>query len=191
VEVPAERVSIRKTHEIARSANLSQSTVHEYLHRFTAAGLSWPLPEQMSEPEVEAALFPTDPKPARAPARDLPDFADIPKNLQEHKRVTLQLLSAEYRVTHPDGYRYSQFCHHYQQWKYQRDVMRREHRPAEKVFVDNGKSIANVPPFKSTRWPGADTVISVRLTCPPRFLLSTPRRPPRSLARNLKSRTLA
>ena len=51
--MPAERVSMRKTHEvlrlhfdlklkqrqIARSANLSQSTVHEYLHRFTAAGL--------------------------------------------------------------------------------------------------------------------------------------------------------
>jgi transposase len=64
-----------KQRQIARSANLSQSTVHEYLHRFTAAGLSWPLPEQMSEPELEAALFPTDPKPARAPARDLPDFA--------------------------------------------------------------------------------------------------------------------
>src|ERR1035438_5211188 len=100
MEVPAERVSMRKTHEvlrlhfdlklkqrqIARSANLSQSTVHEYLHRFTAAGLSWPLPEQMSEPELEAALFPADPKPARAPARDLPDFADIHKELQEHKR---------------------------------------------------------------------------------------------------------
>jgi hypothetical protein len=81
--VPAERVSMRKTHEVLRlhfdlklkqrqiacSANLSQSTVHEYLHRFTAAGLSWPLPEQMSEPELEAALFPADPKPARTPAR--------------------------------------------------------------------------------------------------------------------------
>jgi transposase len=131
--VPAERVSMRKTHEvlrlhfdlklkqrqIARSANLSQSTVHEYLHRFAAAGLSWPLPEQMSESQLEAALFPTDPKPARALARDLPDFADIHKELQEHKHVTLQLLWEEYRATHPDGYRYSQFCHRYQRWKYQ------------------------------------------------------------------------
>jgi transposase len=126
-----------KQRQIARSANLSQSTVHEYLHRFTAAGLSWPLPEQMSEPELEAALFPTGPAPARAPARDLPDFADIHKELQEHKHVTLQLLWEEYRATHPDGYRYSQFCHRYQQWKYQRDVvMRQEHRPGEKLFVD-------------------------------------------------------
>jgi len=113
--VAAERVPMRKTHEvlrphfdlklkqrqIARSANLSQSTVHEYLHRSTAAGLSWPLPK----PELEAALFPTDPKPARAPARDLPDFSHIHKELQEHKHVTLQLLWEEYTATHPDGYR--------------------------------------------------------------------------------------
>jgi transposase len=36
-----------KQRQIARSANLSQSTVHEYLRRFRATGLSWPLPEQM------------------------------------------------------------------------------------------------------------------------------------------------
>jgi hypothetical protein len=106
MEVPAERVSMRKTHEvlrlhfdlklkqrqIARSANLSQSTVHEYLRRFTAAGLSWPLPEQMSEAELEAALFSADAKPPRAPARYLPDFSHIHKEIQEHKHVTLQLL---------------------------------------------------------------------------------------------------
>jgi transposase len=126
-----------KQRQIARSANLSQSTVHEYLRRFTAAGLSWPLPEQMSEAELEAALFSADAKPPRAPARDLPDFSHIHKELQEHKHVTLQLLWDEYTATHPDGYRYSQFCYHYQQWKRQRDVvMRQQHRPGEKLFVD-------------------------------------------------------
>ena len=30
--------------QIARSANVSQSTVHEYVERFRAAGLHWPLP---------------------------------------------------------------------------------------------------------------------------------------------------
>src|SRR6202035_2455985 len=54
-----------KQRQIARSANLSQSTVHEYLRRFRAAGLSWPLPEQMSEAELEAALFSVDAKPPR------------------------------------------------------------------------------------------------------------------------------
>lgn len=70
--MPGKRVSMRKTREvlrlrfdlklgqrqIARSANISQSTVHDYLERFTAAGMSWPLPAEMSEAQVEAALFP-------------------------------------------------------------------------------------------------------------------------------------
>ena len=70
--MPGKRVSMRKTREvlrlhfdlklgqrqIARSANISQSTVHDYLERFTAAGLSWPLPVEMSEAQLEAALFP-------------------------------------------------------------------------------------------------------------------------------------
>lgn len=65
-------VSMRKTREvlrlhfdlrlgqrqIGRSANLSQSTVHDYLERFTGAGLSWPLPAHMTEARLEAALFP-------------------------------------------------------------------------------------------------------------------------------------
>src|ERR1700674_4362044 len=128
-----------KQRQIARSANLSQSTVHEYLRRFTAAGLSCPLPEQMSEAELEAALFSADAKPPRAPARYLPDFSHIHKELQEHKHVTLQLLWEEYRATHPDGYRYSQFCHHYQQWKRQRDVvMRQQHRPGREAVCRLG-----------------------------------------------------
>ena len=60
--MPRKRVSMRKTREVlrlyfdlklaqrqvARSANISQSTVHEYLERFTAARLNWPLPAEMS-----------------------------------------------------------------------------------------------------------------------------------------------
>ena len=44
--------------EIARSAVVSQSTVHEYLARFAASGLTWPLPTDMSETSLEAKLYP-------------------------------------------------------------------------------------------------------------------------------------
>jgi DNA-binding transcriptional regulator LsrR (DeoR family) len=68
--VPGKRVSMRKTREVlrlyfelklgqrhvARSSNVSQSTVHDYLERFHAAGLSWPLPAEMSEAELERKL---------------------------------------------------------------------------------------------------------------------------------------
>jgi hypothetical protein len=45
----------------ARKANVSQSTVHEYVERFRKAGLSWPLPAEMSESDLERKLYPDDP----------------------------------------------------------------------------------------------------------------------------------
>ena len=151
--MPRKRVSMRKTREVlrlyfdlnlgqrqvARSANVSQSTVHDYLERFTATGLHWPLPAEMTESELEAALFPADSGKGREPTaeRPLPDFAHIHEELQRHKHTTRQLLWEEYRAAYPDGYNYSRFCYLYQRWKQERDVvMRQEHRPGEKLFVD-------------------------------------------------------
>ena len=147
--MPGKRVSMRKTREVlrlyfelklgqrqvARSANLSQSTVHEYLKRFESSGLSWPLPAGMSEADLEKRLFTVD--EVKPGSKTVPDFARIHEELQRHKHTTLQLLREEYRAVNPDGYRYSQFCHHYQNWKQERDlVLRQEHRPGEKLFVD-------------------------------------------------------
>ena len=151
--MPRKRVSMRKTREVlrlyfdlklgqrqvARSTNISQSTVHDYLERFTAARLNWPLPAEMTEAELEAALFPADPGKDREPTteRPLPDFAYIHEELQRHKHTTRQLLWEEYRAAQPDGYNYSRFCYLYQRWKQERDVvLRQEHRPGEKLFVD-------------------------------------------------------
>jgi transposase len=151
--VPGKRVSMRKTREvlrlhfdlnlgqrqIARSANLSQSTVHDYLERFAATGLGWPLPADMSEAQLEATLFPA------ASGQDcelnfdrpLPDFAHLHEELQRHKHTTRQLLWEEYRTAHPEGYGYSQFCQLYRRWRQERDlVLRQEYRPGEKLFVD-------------------------------------------------------
>ena len=149
--MPGKRVSMRKTREvlrlsfelklgqrqIARSVNLSQSTVHDYLERFRSTGLSWPLPGGMSEAELERKLFPADSGVAKPGAKTLPDFPAIHEELRSHKHTTLQLLWEEYRAVHADGYGYSRFCHHFQCWRQERDlVLRQEHRPGEKLFVD-------------------------------------------------------
>ena len=55
----------------------------------------------------------------------------------KRKHVTRHVLWEEYISTHPDGYRYSQFCHHLRQMLVARKptgIM--EHRPAEKLYVD-------------------------------------------------------
>jgi len=46
---------------IGRSCSISHSTVAEYLRRAQEAGLSWPLPEEMSEDRLYELLFPKTP----------------------------------------------------------------------------------------------------------------------------------
>jgi len=123
--------------QIARSANMSQSTVHDYLARFQAAGLGWPLPEELDEDGLENALFPAGAASSRPPRQPLPDFAHIRQELEQHRDLTLQLLWEEYRNGHPDGYSYSRFCKLYRTWKKRQDVvLRQDHRPGEKLYLD-------------------------------------------------------
>ena len=43
-------------HQIARSCSISQSTVHEYVSAAQAAGVTWPLPENWDDSQIEQAL---------------------------------------------------------------------------------------------------------------------------------------
>jgi transposase len=123
--------------QIARSVNVSQSTVHQYLARWKAAGLRWPLTPEWDEERLEQALFPPGQTPGPAPRPVAPDFAQVRQQLDQHRELTLDLLWQEYREHHPDGYCYSRFCKHYRGWRKRQDVvMRQEHRPGEKLFLD-------------------------------------------------------
>jgi transposase len=120
--------------EIARCAQLAQSTVHEYLARARAAGLSWPLPGQ-DEEAIENLLFPRT-APAEKPY-PIPDYRQIDEELRTHSNLTLQLLWEEYRRAYADGCCYSRFCVLYRRWrKKQEVVLRQQHKPGEKLFVD-------------------------------------------------------
>ena len=128
------QLSIR---EIARSCGLPSSTVGDYLKRAQAAGLSWPLPEEVHEEHLlEKLLGLTAGTVAVEAARDLPDW----KHLHEELRrpgVTLQLLWQEYRQAHAQGYAYSRFCQLYRAWAATLEpVLRQVHVPGERMFVD-------------------------------------------------------
>jgi len=58
---------------IARSCHNSRSTVSEYLKRAAAAGITWPLPETLSEDELYRRLFP-EKQPSEPPAKPFPDW---------------------------------------------------------------------------------------------------------------------
>jgi hypothetical protein len=89
--------------QIARSCSISQATVHEYLRRASAAGLSWPLADDWDDTRLERVLFGSAPAPVIAAQRSLPDFAAVHEQLKKHRHVTLRLVWEEYRQTQPDG----------------------------------------------------------------------------------------
>ncbi len=51
--------------EIAIAAHLPRTTVRNYLSRAAAAGLSWPLPDDLDDRGLEERLFGPDHRPVR------------------------------------------------------------------------------------------------------------------------------
>jgi transposase len=121
--------------QIASSLSIGRSTVQDYLDRSERAGLNWFLAADLDETTLEHRLYPSSPSIAQQ-QRQMPSMDYLYQELKR-KGVTLQLLWHEYKQTHPDGYQYSRFCYHYQQWVQKLDLcLRQEYRAGEKLFVD-------------------------------------------------------
>ncbi|MEM6944427.1 MAG: IS21 family transposase [Pseudomonadota bacterium] len=122
--------------EIAASLGVGRSTVGEYLKRCDLAGLSWPLPEGVSEADLEQRVF----EPVGGETRrglSQPDWPAVHRALKR-KGVTLALVWEDYRASHPeDGYGYSRFCELYRRWEGRLSpTMRQHHFAGERAFVD-------------------------------------------------------
>ena len=119
---------------ISSSVSLSRSTVSKIITRAAAAGISWPLPTDMDENQLDSLLFPI---PQGRPRNcDEPEWTQVLNELKI-KGVTLQLLWMEYKQANPDGYQYSQFCERFRLWRKKLNpAMRQIHLAGEKMFVD-------------------------------------------------------
>ena len=124
---------------------MPHSTVGDYLRRFAASGVPWPLPPELDQAALEARLFAAT--ASKAILRPLPDWPSVHQELQR-KGVTLELLWQEYKRASPDGYQYTRFCVLYRAWAAHLDpVLRQAHKAGEKVFVDYaGQTIDIVAP---------------------------------------------
>jgi len=122
---------------IAKVNHISRYTVQQYIMRFSAAGLNWPLNESVNEMALESKLFPGKLDKSDRPA---PDYGYL---LQEIRRpdATLSVLWEEYKQQHPDGYQYSYFCDLFNAYRGKLNLSRRqEHKAGEKTFLDFGDS---------------------------------------------------
>lgn len=172
--MPQARLPMRKTREVlrlkamglsdnqvSRASGVARTTVRRYLARAEAAGVSWPLPDELDDAELDRLLF-GEPDPTRDQASVVPDWAQVQRELRG-KHVTLQLVHAEYveQVGEARAYSYSRFCELYRGWEGRVEpVMRQRHTAGEKLFVDwAGMTVPVVDPatgevFDAQIWVG-------------------------------------
>src|SRR5215471_7207272 len=93
--------------EIAASLSIGVTTAGEIIRRVRRAGLSWPLPENLSDEAIERLVYRPTPVTAKD-RRPQPEWAAVHRELRR-PGVTLQLTWEEYREAHPDGYGYSRY----------------------------------------------------------------------------------
>ena len=114
----------------------------ECLRRANEFGISWPLPSDLTEEELEKRLFP-DIK--QKPEINL-NKASIPFQyiFEELRRpnVTLSVLWEEYKRDNPNGFQYSWFSEQVRSYLGSVNYsMRQEHKAGEKAFVDFGTGL--------------------------------------------------
>ena len=97
-------LSQAKTADICK---ISRASIQEYLMRFNASRLAWPLSEETSDLELENRLFSKN----KQQGKKKPEL-DYNYLVQEIRQpnMTMALLWEEYKQNEPAGYQYSQFC---------------------------------------------------------------------------------
>lgn len=93
------RVSVR---EIGKLTGVARSTARDMISRFERSRLTWPIPDEISDAELESRLYTNaGVKPGRRKQAER-DWSVVARELKR-KHVTLQVLWEEYIAEHPDG----------------------------------------------------------------------------------------
>ena len=101
--------------QVAQSLSLGRATISDYFRRAEIVSLGWPLPNDLSDGDLERLLFPRSAGDVQG-SYPQPDWALVHRELRR-KGVTLALLWEAYRAVHPDGYGDSRFCELYTRWE--------------------------------------------------------------------------
>ena len=123
--------------DIADSTGTPRTTVYEYLVRAEATGLAWPLPAELDDEALEAAVPAGHGQAGPAPARCRTGGRSTVSSVAEKARDIAAVMAGVEGRANPEGWGYSQFCSHYERWLQWQDVVMRLSYPAgERMFVD-------------------------------------------------------
>ena len=148
------REVLRLTHELGLSVRqVSQATgvgktaVGEFVARAKVLGITWPIPTEISDAELERRLFASARLHDRA-TRPIPDWAKVHEELKR-RDVTLMILWEEYHAKAPGAYGYARYCQLYSKWKKRLSpTMRQTHVAGDKLFVDwAGRTVPIIDPM--------------------------------------------
>lgn len=120
----------------AKAVGMGKTAASEYIAGFSASGLTLKQALALTDTELSRILNLKKQTTNERYQKLSVLFLKYEKELTR-TGVTLQLLWEEYQQCTPDGYSYSQFCYHYQQWRNEKKVsMHIEHKAGDKMYVD-------------------------------------------------------
>ncbi len=123
--------------QIAAAAGVSRPAVADYIAAYERSGIAWDDFSKLTDIEaIERLSAPQEPADGRLATA----VAFFPRMLTELPRigVTREILWNEYRLLDPEGFEYSQFCHHFRVWcKAETEVtLSMEHKAGDRMYVD-------------------------------------------------------
>lgn len=122
--------------QLSRSLGLVRSTVERTLRRFALAKLTWPLPPELSDAQLEQLLYRRSAHLGTAKSVTRPNYTAAVIELAR-KGVTRQLLWREYRAVHSDGIGYSVYCQELAAYQACHDLAyRNDHVPGVRGYYD-------------------------------------------------------
>jgi transposase len=144
IQLQTDGISIR---EIARRVGISRNSVRKYLSLFNTN-------ENLSDSELADKAYSNDllEHDAERLRQLTAHFSSAGTELSK-TGVTRQLLWREYLVKHPDGYSYSRYCYHLNQYLKNRDLsMHLEYEAGDMIMIDfAGKPQCYIDPSTGER----------------------------------------
>jgi transposase len=122
--------------EISDILGNTRKAVTKYVLLFRSTGLRYEEIKDYGEPEIYAMMSAQE-KPGTNRLEVLESRLPEIEHELKSPGVTKQYLWQEYKVSHPDGYNYTQFCLYYKKWlKASEATMHFEHKAGDKMYVD-------------------------------------------------------